>query len=162
MESGDGIELELNKGTVEKAPENNGFSSHINKENEVIENGADAVHADGGSEGASKVEVINSTGDKDGDTVTATENKASNPSKVFSLFFLRPLFHKSHSDLAAKPSALTAVPSVRRTSVSLKVVKLFSFFMQLTWHNRSNASKTKPLKHALPAKKDDDTHSTAS
>ncbi|CAL9037419.1 unnamed protein product [Musa banksii] len=214
MESGDGIELELNKGSVEKAPENNGFSSHINKENEVIENGADAVHADGGSEGASKVEVINSAGDKDGDTVSATENKASNPSKkgeadvnnrsrktqksprvlngsaiesqkkknVLSQSVSFPSrgslannFRSittstrqtkvasliTNGDLAAKLSALTAVPSVRRTSVSLKTGSAEANGTSAE-SAQSNGSKTKPLKHALPAKKDDDTHSTAS
>ncbi|CAL9112933.1 unnamed protein product [Musa textilis] len=71
MDSGGGVELELNKGAVEKVPEANGF-----KENEVTENGADAFHIDSGSDGTSKVEAPGSSGDGDEAPTSAAENKA--------------------------------------------------------------------------------------
>ncbi|URD91738.1 lymphoid organ expressed yellow head virus receptor protein [Musa troglodytarum] len=71
MDSGGGVELELNKGAVEKVPEANGF-----KENEVTENGADAFHIDSGSDGTSKVEAPGSSGDADEAPTSAAENKA--------------------------------------------------------------------------------------
>ncbi|RWW86068.1 hypothetical protein BHE74_00005194 [Ensete ventricosum] len=71
MDSGGGVESELRKGAVEKAPEANGF-----KENEVTENGADAVHIDSGSDSTSKVEAPDSSGDGDEAPTSVTKNKA--------------------------------------------------------------------------------------
>ncbi|CAD5191687.1 unnamed protein product [Musa acuminata subsp. malaccensis] len=48
MESGDGIELEPENGTLETDPKANGFMSNINKDDEVSYSG-DAVQADGDS-----------------------------------------------------------------------------------------------------------------
>ncbi|XP_074590370.1 uncharacterized protein LOC141846259 [Curcuma longa] len=77
MESGDGVEMELSKGTPETSPEANGFSSQINKENEIVENGADAVHASSGSEDTSKVEVPEFSRDSHEVSESARENNAS-------------------------------------------------------------------------------------
>ncbi|WOL03102.1 hypothetical protein Cni_G11822 [Canna indica] len=81
MESGDGVELELNKGLEVKDVEPNGFGKHINKENEMIENGADAVHVDCVVEDAPNLELLNSAGDKDEGSAPTTENKVSDLSK---------------------------------------------------------------------------------
>ncbi|URE26172.1 lymphoid organ expressed yellow head virus receptor protein, partial [Musa troglodytarum] len=80
MESGDGVEVELNKGTMEEAAEANGSTSLINKENAVTENGTHAVHADSGSEDTSKV-VLDSSVDRDEGPTFATENKVTDSSK---------------------------------------------------------------------------------
>ncbi|CAL9157825.1 protein WVD2-like 4 isoform X1 [Musa acuminata AAA Group] len=80
MESGDGVEVELNKGTVEEAAEANGSTSLVNKENAVTENGTHAVHADSGSEDTSKV-VLDSSVDRDEGPTFATENKVTDSSK---------------------------------------------------------------------------------
>ncbi|KAG6529883.1 hypothetical protein ZIOFF_012098 [Zingiber officinale] len=82
MESGDGVEMELSKGTPETSPEANGFSSQINKENEIVENGADAVPASSGSEDTSKVEVPDFSRDSHEVSESARENNGSlNPIK---------------------------------------------------------------------------------
>lgn len=89
MESGDGVEMELSKGTPETSPEANGFSSQINKENEIVENGADAVHASSGSEDTSKVEVPEFSRDSHEVSESARENNASsNLIKVIGRFLL--------------------------------------------------------------------------
>lgn len=76
MESSDGFEVELN----------NGFNSHTNKENEIVQNGVEAVHATNCSEDTSKVEVRGSPRGRDDGSLSTTENKASNPTKVISVF----------------------------------------------------------------------------
>lgn len=89
MESGDGVEMELCKGTPETSPEANGFSSQINKENEIVENGADVVHTSCGSEDTSKVEVPDfSRGSHEGSESAIENNASSNPIKVIGRFLL--------------------------------------------------------------------------
>lgn len=98
MDSGDGVELEFNKGSVQKDPETVGFGSHINKENKNVENGADLIHVDSSSEGASKTEVLDSSTGKDDVSILATENKASIPPEVI-LFLSFPWPLSQHSNI---------------------------------------------------------------
>ncbi|XP_042388041.1 uncharacterized protein LOC121980144 [Zingiber officinale] len=81
MESGDGVEVELIKGSLEIFPEANGFSSQVNKENGIVEYGADAVLASSSSEDTSKVEVPDFSEDRKEDSESIKEKKTSNSTK---------------------------------------------------------------------------------
>ncbi|KAG6509028.1 hypothetical protein ZIOFF_034415 [Zingiber officinale] len=82
MESGDGVEVELIKGSLEIFPEANGFSSQVNKENGIVEYGADAVLASSSSEDTSKVEVPDFSEDRKEDSESIKEKKTSNSTKA--------------------------------------------------------------------------------
>ncbi|URE26176.1 lymphoid organ expressed yellow head virus receptor protein, partial [Musa troglodytarum] len=129
MESGDGVEVELNKGTMEEAAEANGSTSLINKENAVTENGTHAVHADSGSEDTSKV-VLDSSVDRDEGPTFATENKVTDSSKGGGSDRFKKIQKNSgrlNGDPAANHSAFTTAPSAQKTrSVNTGLVEATS------------------------------------
>lgn len=88
MESGDGIELEPEKGTLETDPKANGFMSNINKDDEVSDSG-DAVQADGDSSvDEPKVTEVDYPGEGNEGSVSATAIKDSNLPEVFTFICL--------------------------------------------------------------------------
>ncbi|WOL10885.1 protein WVD2-like 4 isoform X1 [Canna indica] len=207
MESGDGVEVELNKEAVEKAPESNGFSSHKNKENEVVDNGADAVNLSSGSEDAVKVQVVDSSGDRGEGSASVPEINVTNLSKkggsdgsssqlkktqknsgilngslaepqkkrnILSQSFSFPSKGSQKSTIAKGQSKLTSsitngdLAAKPTASNAQKGTAVNAGLREATTNDisaddaQSNDSKTKPLRLSLPAKKDDDAHSSAS
>lgn len=86
MESSDGVEVELIKGSLEMFPEANGFSSQVNKENGIVENIAVAVLASSSSEDISKIDVRDFSEDRKEDSESVKEKKVSNSTKVIGSF----------------------------------------------------------------------------
>ncbi|XP_038979092.1 protein WVD2-like 4 [Phoenix dactylifera] len=82
MEAGYGVELKVDNGTWEKAPEVNRFGSNVNKDNKVIENGSNAVQANGVLiEDPLNEDDLQTSGAGNEASEAILENKVSNLSK---------------------------------------------------------------------------------